>query len=319
MKDKNQKDDLGDLNEEWPEEGDFTEGSVLKGETVLKKSVEPKIIDVPFDKKEIKDSTKAEEAERYKKILLDLGFHKKENGDDKEQYVKKEGDIVIGRTFTEKLPTGKFWALKNNVFLKEPEVKELKIVRAFYALRDGNKTLAEAKKEIGIKEEKKEMPFTRGHIESETEGLIVSERREVAVQSPDTVIADAEKMATALYRVVEQQHLYMDISGKKYLQLEAWQLLGKFCNVHGVVESVSPVEYFGSKGFEARAAVKDNAGTVLAVAEAVCMDDETNWEGKPLYQLKSMAQTRALSKAYRSCLSFIVSIAGYSPTPLEEM
>jgi hypothetical protein len=126
-------------------------------------------------------------------------------------------------------------------------------------------------------------------------------------------------MATALYHVVEKQHLYMDIQGKKYLQLEAWQLLGKFCNVHGVVETVQPVEYFGAKGFESKAIVRDSDGVVIAAAEAICMDDEPNWKGKPLFQLKSMAQTRALSKAFRSSLSFIVSIAGYAPTPLEEM
>jgi len=189
-------------------------------------------------------------------------------------------------------------------------------VRVFYAVRDGNKTIADVVKE---EEEKKEMPFTKGRIEREPEGLIVSEKTEVVVQSPDAVVQDAEKMATALYRVVEQQHLYMDINGKKYLQLEAWQLLGKFCNVHGVVESVTPAEYFGAKGFEARAVVRDSKGAVIASAEAVCMDDETNWAAKPLYQLKSMSQTRALSKAYRSSLSFIVSIAGYSPTPLEEL
>jgi hypothetical protein len=126
-------------------------------------------------------------------------------------------------------------------------------------------------------------------------------------------------MATALYQVVEKQHLYMDIQGKKYLQLEAWQLLARFCNAHGVVETVEPVEYFGAKGFEAKAIVRDNEGVVIAAAEAICMTDEPNWKDKPLFQLKSMAQTRALSKAFRSSLSFVVSIAGYSATPAEEM
>jgi hypothetical protein len=111
----------------------------------------------------------------------------------------------------------------------------------------------------------------------------------------------------------------MNIGGKKYLQLEAWQLLGKFCRVYGIVESVQSVEYFGVNGFEARAIVINSEGKKIAEADAACMRDEPNWEGKPLFQLMSMAQTRALSKAYRSSLSFIVSMAGYSPTPLEEM
>jgi hypothetical protein len=247
----------------------------------------------------VKD-TSLSKAERFKHILLDLGFHKKQNGDDKEQYVKKEGDTVIGRTFTEKLPTGKFWAIQNDDFLREDEVKELDTVHAFYDIRDGKRqsTLNEA---------------------DNTSVDVHSPPNAIMTTSPNTIINEAQEMATALYHVVEKQHLYMDISGKKYLQLEAWQLLGKFCTVRGFIESVHPVEYFGINGFEARAIIMDSADKKIADVEAVCMRDEPTWEGKPLFQLKSMAQTRALSKAYRSCLSFIVSIAGYSPTPLEEM
>lgn len=161
-------------------EGEFTEkeeGEVLEG-FEPKKKVTPKITDVPFEKKEIKEAPKAEDkAERYKKILVDLGFHKKQNGDDKAQYVKKEGEIVIGRTFTEKLPTGKFWALENNKFLNEPEVKKLKIVRAFYAIRDGNKTIEEVVKELGIKEDKAVVPFGKGGAIERKIGTIKWEKK----------------------------------------------------------------------------------------------------------------------------------------------
>ena len=33
----------------------------------------------------------------------------------------------------------------------------------------------------------------------------------------------------------------------------------------------------------------------------------------------SMAQTRAIGKAYRNCLAWIIRAAGYEPTPAEEM
>jgi len=111
----------------------------------------------------------------------------------------------------------------------------------------------------------------------------------------------------------------MQIHDKKYLTLEAWEILGKFCSLTATVEWVKPVEIWNEKGFEARVAVTDNEGKVVSIAESMCMSDEGNWKGKPIFQLKSMAQTRAMSKAYRMCLSFIVSLAGYSPTPYEEM
>lgn len=105
---------------------------------------------------------KAEElAERYKKILLELGFHKKQNGDDKEQYVKKEEELVIGCTFTESLKTGKLWAFKGKNFLEPGDVKKLKIVQAFYNVREGNKTIETVTGELGIKKDEKIVPFSK--------------------------------------------------------------------------------------------------------------------------------------------------------------
>jgi hypothetical protein len=42
-------------------------------------------------------------------------------------------------------------------------------------------------------------------------------------------------------------------------------------------------------------------------------------EAVPLFQLKSMAQTRASAKVYRMVLEFVVKLAGYQTTPAEEM
>jgi len=42
-------------------------------------------------------------------------------------------------------------------------------------------------------------------------------------------------------------------------------------------------------------------------------------EAVPLFQLRSMAQTRAGAKALRNALAWVVVLAGYKPTPAEEM
>ena len=42
-------------------------------------------------------------------------------------------------------------------------------------------------------------------------------------------------------------------------------------------------------------------------------------EPVPLFQLRSMAQTRAAAKALRNALAWVVVLAGYKPTPAEEM
>jgi hypothetical protein len=52
---------------------------------------------------------------------------------------------------------------------------------------------------------------------------------------------------------------------------------------------------------------------------AICSNKES---GKKFYQefaIASMAQTRAIGKAYRNILAWIIRAAGYEPTPAEEM
>jgi len=54
-------------------------------------------------------------------------------------------------------------------------------------------------------------------------------------------------------------------------------------------------------------------------AYGLCASTEPNWANKPEFQLMSMAQTRAAGKVLRLLLGWIVTLAGYEPTPAEEM
>ena len=250
---------------------------------------------------EVKEESTEQKKERYIDILVGIGFLKgKEKGDGKERYYYKINDnSAVGRTFDDRNKLGKFWCKEGENFLKDDQCKQIEIVKRFYGIRDGTEEMPEKKEEA-----KKEIAV-RGE--------------ETVEVKPNQVIMDAQLKADMLYSVVEKQHLFMQIHDKKYLTLEAWEILGKFCNLTAVVEWVKPVEMWEEKGFEARVVVTDSEGKIVSIAESMCMSDEGNWKGKPIFQLKSMAQTRAMSKAYRMCLSFIVSLAGYSPTPYEEM
>ena len=262
-----------------------------------------------FKEKAYKDMTKEEQSERNRDILLGIDFLYRE---DKGQFVYKEDELTVGKTFNDKYPVGsQFWGFKGNNKLENGDIEKQDIVKRFYAIREGKEIIPEKKEE----EQKEEQKVA---VRTETK--------------PNAIVQDAQNKADMLYNVVEKQHLYQEIRGKKYLQLEAWQTLGKFCNVIGEIEWVKPVDLWDAKGFEARAIIKmtevstdeegnthTKVGDTIAVAESMCMDDEPNWQGKPIFQLKSMAQTRALSKAYRSCLSFIVALAGYAVSPAEEM
>lgn len=143
-------------------------------------------------------------------------------------------------------------------------------------------------------------------------------------RAPEIVLAEAMKAAKALTEIIEKKDKKLVFNGKTYLQFEDWQTLGRFYGVTAIVRSTKFVEYGEGddkvKGFEAVCeALLVSTNQVISSAEAMCLNDEPNWSKKPLFQLKSMAQTRACAKALRNVLAWVVVLAGYAPTPAEEM
>lgn len=132
---------------------------------------------------------------------------------------------------------------------------------------------------------------------------------------PAEVIAKASAHATALADVIKAKGLFTRISNRDHVRVEGWQLLGSMVGVYAVVTSTNPIE----NGWEARCEARTLAGQVVGAADAQCTRDEKTWKNRDDYALRSMAQTRAISKALKSPLGFIVSLAGYSATPAEEM
>ena len=142
-------------------------------------------------------------------------------------------------------------------------------------------------------------------------------------RTPQIVIDEARKAAAALNAIIEAKPNKLVLNDKTYLWYEDWQMLGRFYGVTaGSADQVPTkfVEYGEARGFEATAEARlVSTNQVISRADAMCLDDEWKWEGKPLFQLKSMAQTRACAKALRNVLAWVVVLAGYCPTPAEEI
>jgi hypothetical protein len=58
---------------------------------------------------------------------------------------------------------------------------------------------------------------------------------------------------------------------------------------------------------------------VIGAGEAMCLKSERNWEHSDAYALRSMAQTRAIGKAGRTVLSFVLTLGGHPGVAAEEM
>jgi hypothetical protein len=132
---------------------------------------------------------------------------------------------------------------------------------------------------------------------------------------PVQIIESASAVADALSRVLRDRQLTSNISGKEHVRVEGWTLLGTMLGVFPVVEWTRPV----ADGWEARVEARTLAGQVVGAAEAECLRTERTWKSRDDYALRSMAQTRAVSKALRGPLGFVVTLAGYEATPAEEM
>jgi len=135
--------------------------------------------------------------------------------------------------------------------------------------------------------------------------------------TPAALVAGASEMAKALAAVIDTQKLYSTIQGRKFVRVEGWTTLATMMGVMPRERSVLRLE---DGGYEATVdLVRVSDGVVLTSASAECGSDERTWADRPRYARRSMAITRATSKACRIAFSWVMALAGYEVTPAEEM
>jgi len=133
-------------------------------------------------------------------------------------------------------------------------------------------------------------------------------------EEPEIQLKFAQKAAEALVKIVEEGNACIEIQGNKFLKFEGWQMLARFFGYTVGIEKVEKLP----NGYSARAVVYDKEGRIIGAAEACCLRDEKNWANKPEFQLQSMAQTRAASKALRNILGWVAVLAKFQAVPAEE-
>lgn len=134
--------------------------------------------------------------------------------------------------------------------------------------------------------------------------------------TPEQVLEHATAQARVLKDVIVKQGLSSNIQGREHVNVEGWTTLGAMLGVFPVVEWTRKLD---DGGWEARVVATTRDGAIVGAAEAMCSRSEKTWAKRDDYALRSMAQTRATSKALRLPLGFVMQLAGYNPTPLEEM
>jgi len=128
--------------------------------------------------------------------------------------------------------------------------------------------------------------------------------------APKELIDHAKVAATELFKIVDQQKLYVDINDKRHLKAEAWQTIVALDNASLVTEWCEPV--LDSEGetiaYRARVnVIKD--GEVKASGIMPCGMDEFPTRGQQGYAkhraAMSSAQTWAGAKAARGKYAWV--------------
>lgn len=136
---------------------------------------------------------------------------------------------------------------------------------------------------------------------------------------------DMMLLAVELTRFVKENKLFQNVQGKEYVNVEGWQYAGARLGLVPVMQDSVNLSTDTELKYSAKVAIflisnEPGAQPVqVGAGFAVCSNKEN---GKKFYQefaISSMAQTRAVGKAFRNLLSWVMRAAGYEPTPAEEM
>lgn len=137
------------------------------------------------------------------------------------------------------------------------------------------------------------------------------------VGSPLAQVGYARQCAKLASDIIESCKLYKVIGRRKFVEVEGWTTVARFYELSPKVEFSRPL---AEGGYEARVVLVDKTGVTRSSAEAECgTRGDSEWPSRPAYAQRSMAQTRATSKACRLALSWVLVLAGYEATPAEEI
>lgn len=127
-------------------------------------------------------------------------------------------------------------------------------------------------------------------------------------------------MANVLANYIKRNNLSVKIVGRDYVMVEGWQfaggLLGTFPRIANVENMSSSQEIKWKAQVEI---VNIKTDKVISTGFAICSNKELKKKTFDEYAVLSMAQTRAIGKAYRNVIGWVIKLAGYEATPGEEM
>lgn len=161
----------------------------------------------------------------------------------------------------------------------------------------------------------------------------VTEKSQVInISSPKAM----SQFAIELKKFVVDNNLYSAIGEKNFVHVEGWQFAGASMGLFPIIEKVEDIspkdktfkydtkyqKSIETPVFKYRAEVKIvnlKTGETVGYGVAICSNEEQKKKTFDEFAVASMAQTRAVGKAFRLSLGWVMKLAGYEATTAEEV
>ena len=128
------------------------------------------------------------------------------------------------------------------------------------------------------------------------------------------------QLSNELSKLIKEKGLSSNIQGKQFVNVEGWQFAGASLGLMPIITDTKDLSNETTIKYMATCEVRNiNTGLVVATGIALCSNGEKTKRYFDEYAILSMAQTRAIGKAYRNLLAWLMKAAGFEATPAEEM
>lgn len=131
-------------------------------------------------------------------------------------------------------------------------------------------------------------------------------------------LSDVQTFSKEVKKFIHENKLWANVQGRPYVLVDGWLVMGGMLGITPVVVGLEDIST--EKEVKYRAMVELRRGElVMSSGVAICSNKEAGKANFAEFAIASMAQTRAIGKAYRIYLGWIMKMAGFESTPLEEM
>jgi hypothetical protein len=132
-------------------------------------------------------------------------------------------------------------------------------------------------------------------------------------------MSDMNAMAKTLKAYVVKNNLYTTIQGKNYTHVDAWQVSGGMLGLYPRVVKITDMSKPNEIKWLVEVEIINKDEKIISRGFAICSNKEGKKSKFDEYAILSQAQTRAIGRAFRNTIGYVMKLAGYESTPSEEM